>query len=594
MKPHFLLALATLACAAKSHAQAPQVLAAPQFAPAQFAPAQFVPAGLKGDGVSDDTAAIQAALDAAAKTGGEVFLPPAKYLLRGNLNIPTGVSLQGSWRGPHHGAWQIGSTLLLTGGRGDENAAPSITLQQSSGFRGFTMLWPEQKWPQIVAYPWAIHGVGMHNTIENVTFCNAYQGIKIGQTASSELHLIRNVFGCVLRRGVFIDSTTDIGRLENVHFNPHYWPRSNHPSSNGAKDMDVAGYMASNLEAFIFGRSDWEYVANCFVFAAKVGYHFIETPAGACNAQLLNIGGDYCQTGLLIDKIQPIGLQVTNGAFTSFGGGPNVGIATSPGAVGAAQFVNCNFWATPGGAARLEGALNVSFSDCHFLDVPGYEADHAAINASAGRLNLRGCTFGKAGRAIDLKRGVLTAIVAENLQPGGLNVSSAIGRRAQMALNEEVIGPSGANYRVKMGGGDEAWVRGGFYGAEPSKEAPAGSPFGGARWSSGAGRIELPVESGKAYTARVFLNLRPRQPAQSISIEGGPSIASSKEGSQVLELQIPAALTRGKKSITLLIGGATWKPSVLLAPSGDARDLGAYVLGVEMISEPGAPVEDLN
>ncbi len=587
MNPKLLLALALLASAASRAQAQPQVLAAP-------AQAAAMPPNVRGDGTTDDTAAIQAALNQAGKLGGEVVLPSGKYLLRGTLNIPTGVVLSGSWQEPHHGAWQNGSTLLVTGGRGDENAIPTITLQQSSALRGFTMLWPEQKWPNIVAYPWAIHGVGMHNTVENVTFCNAYQGIKIGGTASSELHLIRNVFGCVLRRGVFIDTTSDIGRLENVHFNPHYWPRSGHPSSNGAKDMDVAGYMAQNLEAFIFGRSDWQYVTDCFVFAAKVGYHFIETPAGACNAQLLNIGGDYCQTGLLIDKIQPIGIQVTNGAFTSFGGGPNVGIATAPGAVGAAQFVNCNFWATPGGAARLEGALNVAFSDCHFLDVPGYESNHAAINASNGRLNLRGCTFGKAGRAVDLKRGVLAAIIAENLQPGGLNVSNGIGRRAQVALNEEIIGPSGANYRIKMGANDESWVRGGFYGAEATKEAPAGTLFTGARWSSGAGRIELPVMSGRAYTARVFLSLRAHQPAQIVSVEGGPSISVSKEGSQVVELKIPAVLTQGKLSVALMIAGATWKPSVLQAPDKDARDLGAYVLGVEMISQPGAPVEDLN
>src|SRR5207249_405638 len=128
-----------------------------------------------------------------------------------------------------------------------------------------TLLWPEQKWPRIVPYPWAIYGRGMHNTVENVTLVNAYNGIKFGGADGSELHLVRNVFGCVLRRGVFVDSTTDIGRLENVHFNPHYWNRSGHssrPSSETNPDMAVARYMADNLEAFIFGRADWEYVAN--------------------------------------------------------------------------------------------------------------------------------------------------------------------------------------------------------------------------------------------------------------------------------------------------------------------------------------------
>src|SRR6185437_12491549 len=147
-------------------------------------------------------------------TGGDVNLPPGVYLIAGHLAVPTGVVVQGSWEEPHHGAWEKGTTLLLTGGRGQEDGPAAITLEQSSAVRGLTMVWPEETAANIAPYPWAIHGVGMHNTIENVTFLNAYQGIKIGQP-SSELHLIRNVFGCVLRRGIFIDSTTDVGRVEN-------------------------------------------------------------------------------------------------------------------------------------------------------------------------------------------------------------------------------------------------------------------------------------------------------------------------------------------------------------------------------------------
>ena len=195
--------------------------------------------------------------------------------------------------------------------------------------------------------------------------------------------------------------------------------------------------------------------------------------------------------------------------------------------------MNCNFWATPGGAARLEGAVNVAFSECHFLDVPDFGADHAAINASAGRLNLRGNTFGKAGRAVSLKRGVLAAIVAENLQPGGFDISNGIGQRAQIALNEQPLSTDASNYRIKMGAGDESWLRGGFYDAEATKEAPAGTPFKGARWTNGAAKIELPVQSGKAYTARVSLTLRPQQPPQTIAIVGGPSLTASKAGVQV-------------------------------------------------------------
>ena len=56
----------------------------------------------------------------------------------------------------------------------------------------------------------------------------------------------------------------------------------------------VTGFTEKNLEAFIFGRADWEYVTNTFVWGARVGYHFIKTPDGACNGQFMGIGADAC------------------------------------------------------------------------------------------------------------------------------------------------------------------------------------------------------------------------------------------------------------------------------------------------------------
>ena len=53
--------------------------------------------GAKGDGVSDDTAAIQAALNAAyAAGGGTVYLPPATYMITAKLLLQTGCRLTGA------------------------------------------------------------------------------------------------------------------------------------------------------------------------------------------------------------------------------------------------------------------------------------------------------------------------------------------------------------------------------------------------------------------------------------------------------------------------------------------------------------------
>lgn len=406
------------------------------------------PQGVRGDGRTDDTLALQKALNTLGKTGGTLPLPPGQYLIAGTLQIPTGVTLQGSWQAPHHAAYNQGSTLLITGGRGDENASPAITLEQSSALRGFTLLWPGQKWPNIVAYPWAIQGVGMHNTVENITFVNAYNGIRLGHITGSELHLVRNVYGCVLRRGVFIDSTTDIGRLENVHFNPHYWNRSGHPTrppQDGNPDLKISGYMTQHLEAFIFGRSDWQSVTSCFVFGAKIGFRFMRTKAGASNAQLIGVGADNCRVPVQIEEIQRLGVQFTNSTFQATGGAPGTAVVTTAMAGGAAHFLNCTFWEAPGGVAQLDGNTQVNFSDCQFFG----GAKQGAIRATQGVLTVRGCSFNGEGVAILLKPDVKAAIITGNLQPRGLKIINEMGERAQISLNEsEPPAPSFWRYEL--------------------------------------------------------------------------------------------------------------------------------------------------
>ena len=52
--------------------------------------------GAKGDDAEDDRAAIQAALDKAAKDGGVVYLPPGTYYVSGSVRVPDGVTLRGA------------------------------------------------------------------------------------------------------------------------------------------------------------------------------------------------------------------------------------------------------------------------------------------------------------------------------------------------------------------------------------------------------------------------------------------------------------------------------------------------------------------
>src|SRR5215471_12560000 len=78
--------------------------------------------GAKGDGHTDDTAAIQSAIDAAAAAGGgAVVFNVARYFTSGTFVVPASVILCGTIEGPfddgsgaNPGVTTIAPTLLVT------------------------------------------------------------------------------------------------------------------------------------------------------------------------------------------------------------------------------------------------------------------------------------------------------------------------------------------------------------------------------------------------------------------------------------------------------------------------------------------------
>ncbi|HQH74315.1 MAG TPA: glycosyl hydrolase family 28-related protein, partial [bacterium] len=109
--------------------------------------------GAAGDSQTDDTAAIQKAIDAAAVQGGQVYLPPARYLVRGSLKVKTGVAVTGAQEAPLAIEPLIGTAILATGGRDDESAPALFEMGHSSTVKGLTVWYPEQKPDDIRPYP---------------------------------------------------------------------------------------------------------------------------------------------------------------------------------------------------------------------------------------------------------------------------------------------------------------------------------------------------------------------------------------------------------------------------------------------------------
>jgi hypothetical protein len=417
--------------------------------------------GAVPDGKSDCTPAIRKAIEAASVEGGVVFVPVGRWLCKGHLELKMGVHLAGLNQAPQSWEPATGSILLPTEGRDHEEGPAFIEMRTSTSIKGVTIYYPEQKVDDIRPYPWTIRiranpekpkEVSFDSTVENVTLINSYNGIRTGPTENGR-HRLLQINGCVLRRGILVEGTGDIGRIENVQFHSHFWA---HPAFGGDWQR-VFDYMQQHLEAFIFGRTDWEYVNNTFVFPAKVGYRFMESQrdnwGGACNGQFSGIGADACDTCVLVEAIQPQGLLISNGEFNAHRVGRSTQVVVAPGCSGSIRFVNCGFWGPVLHNALLRGNSYVSFSDCYFSNDnqqdPGY-----AIVAEGGKLQVHNSTFdarskqrqpGKAWTgddlrlqpgSIDLKPGVRSAIIAGNNGYYGVKVNNEIGGRAIVKDNE--------------------------------------------------------------------------------------------------------------------------------------------------------------
>ncbi len=375
--------------------------------------------GAVGDGVSDDTSAFQKALDTASKEGGGiVFVPTGKYLIKGHLSIPQDVTLEGVWRSPTTWSKERGSLLLAVEGKGNPEGEPFITLHRNSTLKGITIFYPEQDPEKIAPYPWTIRGIGDNCAIIDVLLVNPYQAVDFG-TFPCGRHYIKGLYAQALFKGIFIDKCFDIGRIEDVHLWP-FWQGHLHP------------FTKENGEGFIIGRTDWEYMFNCFCIGYKIGYHFIHTKDGSPNVVLTQCGSDIGPTAVMVDDCQGhAGLAFTNGQFMA-------GIVIKPTNTGPVKFNSCGFWGveTTDSHAIIEGRGQVTFNSCHFIGWAHQDKTAPAIKALSGGLTVIGCDFMDEGKnQIYIGEKVDSAVVFGNRLRGGEKITNESKGSVQIGFN---------------------------------------------------------------------------------------------------------------------------------------------------------------
>lgn len=227
----------------------------------------------------DCTAAIQAALDAAAETrAGTVYLSAGLYRCRGTLTVPSGVELRGASAVPHH-TMSGGTVLFVYGGRGESEGTPFCSLEAGSGLRGLSFWYPEQDVGAPVAYPWTVRSLGPGCWMMDVNIANSWQGADFA-THPSDGHRISYFSGGFYRTGLKVGSCATTGWVEDVQMNTHYVYRrpGDHPLKEPRDpqrgEPPFMLYQRDWLQGIVFENCADERIAGTFLYAARDGIVF--------------------------------------------------------------------------------------------------------------------------------------------------------------------------------------------------------------------------------------------------------------------------------------------------------------------------------
>jgi len=551
-------------------------LAAAFLSPPASAAWNVLDVGAKADGEADCTAAFQQALDDAGKAGGGVVeVPAGRYRFAGTLRIPAHVTLEGVFRSAplpsSLGSTNLNGTRLLAyAGRGVAQGPPFIQLAgHNAGVAGLIVEYPEWRRTDVppVPYPPCVASQDTENVaIQDCCFLNPYEAIRLVRSAR---HLVRNVTGYPIWRGLFVDECYDIGRIENIHF----WPFgvAYDPNDPYCRWINLHG------TAFEFARTDWHYVANTFCFGYGIGYKFSESRSGSCNGNFLGLGADSCERAVLVEQAQPPGLLISNGEFVGRWGSTNaVCLEIARGVEGKVSLVNCSFWGPIDRCVWMRSpAGQFTASACHFVHWDNRGVGAPALQFDAGRAIVQGCTFAQDGTAVSVAAEVTSAILTANQAAGGFRVENRAGDRLQLGFYEpDPVSwtlEAGAHDRLSIGtAGDQRYLHD-FHGPEKTDR-----PF---RWTRGSARLSLPVPAGKAAQLTIELHV----PQAALAPDAGLYLDGRRlaafDGRGPLTATLPAS---SEDRVHLELRAAGWVPQKTIAGSSDPRTLGVQVFTVTL------------
>lgn len=297
--------------------------------------------GAVSDGVTDNTNIFQKLLNKLGDLGGgTLYVPTGKYVIKGNLTIPKGVTLRGDWTKPSKNNALPDGTLLMayTGKNGNERSTPFIEMAPETGVMDLAIWYPEQDANNVVPYSPTIR-YGLNNyfgneycNTRNVTLVNSYIGILFNYDNGGASPVVYNLYGTTLYKGIEIDKIADVGRIDGVHFSPDYWTNSGLSNAPSNK-TSFGSYMKEKSTGIVMRRNDWSYTCNINIDGYMCGYDCEKTLSADDNAtpngHHYNFNIKNCKTGIMINATNSVGILFDKIKLTNCETGISLGDGTS-------------------------------------------------------------------------------------------------------------------------------------------------------------------------------------------------------------------------------------------------------------------------
>lgn len=229
--------------------------------------------GAVANGTTDDTAAIQSAINACATNGGIVFFPAGKYVITA-IEVKKGVNLCGV--ATHSTTLSTGSILYCT-----DTQNYAVTLKSDNDISNLAFYYPNLTWDSSnsrpsTQYPATIY-IGNNCQrchIHDITLLNSYQGIKMAYANGPTT--IERVIGYCVYNFMDMDGVYDVCRVNDCQIiYTIAW------DIYGATVREYFGeWTRNNGIVYRIGDSAWSIINSCFAYAYYKGVEFFQSATG--------------------------------------------------------------------------------------------------------------------------------------------------------------------------------------------------------------------------------------------------------------------------------------------------------------------------